>query len=274
MKKIPDEEIKNIEFNILKYIDDICIKNNIVYSLTYGTLLGAIRHKGFIPWDDDIDICMDRKNFNKFVEACKLDNSNIYELLWIDTNKKYTLPLPKVIDKTTVLTQNTQNEKMKLGVYVDVFIFDKIPKDDSKRKKFINKLELYQRFWGYSQNKYVWRDHSIKSCIRFIVYCIFHLINPRFFSGLLNKAAQKYDKEENFEFLGSMVYSVIRNKGYFNKYFFEETKKVEFENRMFPITRYYDELLTICYGDYMKYPPIEKQVSNHDFSAFYRDIIE
>ena len=270
MRRIPDEDIKNIELKILKYIDDICSQNGIQYSLAYGTLLGAIRHRGFIPWDDDIDICMDRKNFNRFMVACRENSNDRYELLWLDTNDTYTLPLPKVVDKTTVLTQNAQIEKMPLGIYVDVFIYDNIPNDPGKRRKYINKLELYQRFWGYSQNKLVKQsDHPIKSFVRSVVYRIFHLINPRLFSKLLNTAAQKYNENDDCEYIGSMVYSTMRNTAWFRKEFLVEFQTAEFAGSLFPISKLYDHHLRICYEDYMELPPVEKRVSHHDFDAFY-----
>lgn len=270
MRRIPDEDIKNIELKILKYIDDICSQNGIQYSLAYGTLLGAIRHRGFIPWDDDIDICMDRKNFNRFMVACRENSNDRYELLWLDTNDTYTLPLPKVVDKTTVLTQNAQIEKMPLGIYVDVFIYDNIPNDPGERRKFINKLELYQRFWGYSQNKLVKQsDHPIKSFARSVVYRIFHLINPRLFSKLLNTAAQKYNENDDCEYIGSMVYSPRRYVELYSRSFFEKLNLTVFENADFPITVLYDVYLRQLYGDYMELPPEEERVSHHDFDAFY-----
>ncbi len=269
MKEIPQEDLKEIELRILKYIDKICKDNEIHYSLAYGTLLGAIRHKGFIPWDDDIDICMDRKNFNKFVKACKHDNNNDYELLWLDTNTKYTLPLPKVIDKKTVLTQNTQKERMPLGVYVDVFVFDKIPNDNSKRNRYLRTLELLQRCWGYSQNKNFLKDRTIKSYVRFLVYSIFQLVNPRIFSILLNKYAQKYNKMNNNEEWGSMVYSINRNKSCVSRQFFKNYLRIPFEDMQCLASVNYEEMLTLFYGNYMEYPPLEKRVSNHDFYAYY-----
>lgn len=270
MKSIPQKEIMKIELDILCYIDDICQKNNIVYSLAYGTLLGAIRHKGFIPWDDDIDICMDRVNFEKFVNVCKNCKNDKYELLWLDTIKKYTLPLPKVIDKSTILTQTTQCEKMPLGVYVDIFIFDNIPNNSKARKGFIRNLELLQRFWGYSQNKYVWKDKTVKSYIRYLVYSVFHLINPRVFSRLLNKYSRRYNCNRNSKKIGSMVYSIKREGRWYNNHFFDKTSRVPFEGRYFLISDYYDEMLKMCYGNYMELPPIEKQVSHHDFLAYYK----
>ena len=270
MKEIATEQLKSIEISILDYIDKVCRENGIVYSLAYGTLLGAVRHQGFIPWDDDIDICMDRENFEKFERKCNDDGNKQYQLLWLDTCETYTLPLAKVVDTTTILTQNTQNEKMPLGVYVDLFIYDKIPDDEKMRAAYINKLELYQRFWGYSQNKYVWKDHSLKSYLRFLVYCLFHLVNPRRFSLKLNKIAQTYRTTDKPYFLGPMVFSTRRYKEWFPSSLFDDCSDTDFEDKKYPITSQYDIYLRKCFGNYMELPPIEKRVSNHDFEAYYK----
>ena len=272
LKPISNIDLKKIELDILKYIDHICLANSIKYSLAYGTMLGAIRHNGYIPWDDDIDICMDRSNFERFVLACKNDKNERFALLWLDTESKYTLPLPKVVDKSTLLTQKTQSEKMSLGVYVDVFIFDSLPNDVKRKRKFIRKLDFYQRLWGYSQIKYIRRDHSFKSLVRKIVYGVFHLINPRFFSVALNHYAQKYNRYQDSEYIGSMVYTAVRRDlARYRKTFFDECPRMKFEDYTFPVSIQYDEALKMCYGDYMQLPPVEKQCSHHDFEAFYRN---
>ena len=153
MRKIELEEIKQRCLEILSYIDDICRKNEIQYYLAYGTLLGSVRHQGFIPWDDDIDICMTRENYYKFKKVIAEDKTTPFKLLYVDTEKDYTLPLPKVVDTRTSLSILSQKEKMKLGVFVDVFILDNVPDDDKLREKFFKKLEFYQRLWTISQYK-------------------------------------------------------------------------------------------------------------------------
>ncbi len=272
MKKITDPELRQIQLDILKYINETCEKNDIFYSLSFGTMLGAVRHHGYIPWDDDIDICMDRENFERFVSVCKLNQNERYELLWLDTNKEYTLPLPKMVDKNTVLIQNALDERSSLGVYVDVFVCDKIPNDKRKLQKFIKKLNTYQKWWGYSQMKYVWRDRSVKSFVRRFVYGGFHLVNPRVFAKKLNKYAQKYNNNQDADHISPMVYnSGIRGIPYFPCDFFDSCIKMTFEDADFPVSRHYDEALRIHYGDYMKLPPEDKQVSHHDFEVYYKN---
>ena len=117
------QQMQNIEYNILKFIKGVCERNNLHYYLAYGTLIGAVRHNGFIPWDDDIDILMPRNDYEKFVKAVEAENHPYYKLVSKETEENFTAPLPKVIDSRIELVQNYSFiEKVVLGPYVDLFI--------------------------------------------------------------------------------------------------------------------------------------------------------
>ena len=116
MREMLEEEIKQSELDMLKTIHDICEANGLRYYLVYGTLLGAIRHKGFIPWDDDIDIAMPRNDMNNLFKLLK--NHDRYMPLSTQTSSQYSSSLPKVIDKRTLLIQHYSfKESVDLGVY-------------------------------------------------------------------------------------------------------------------------------------------------------------
>ena len=122
------EQMQKIEFDILKYIKDVCDRNGVIYYLAYGTLIGAVRHSGFIPWDDDIDIHMAREEYFRFVEILKMNPHPYYKLVSRDTDKAFTAPLPKVIDTRINLIQDYGFiEKVTLGPYVDIFILQVFP---------------------------------------------------------------------------------------------------------------------------------------------------
>ena len=120
-KQIPADVIKEIELSILDYIDDVCKTNHIKYYLAYGTLLGAIRHKGFIPWDDDIDIYLLRDDYMKFVKIVNEQRNDRYEILSIYNDDSYNYEFAKVIDKRTALNASNFIINKKEGVWVDVF---------------------------------------------------------------------------------------------------------------------------------------------------------
>lgn len=125
MDEFTIQDVQKLEFDILKYIKKVCDENKINYYLAYGTLIGAVRHHGFIPWDDDIDIMMPREDFIKFVESTNKDKHDYFKVVCRENNTNFTAPLPKVIDSRTKLTQHYGFiEKVDLGVYVDIFILD------------------------------------------------------------------------------------------------------------------------------------------------------
>lgn len=140
MKKITIEEAKKIELDILSYIDDFCKKNNIEYFINYGTLIGAVRHKGFIPWDDDIDISMTRENYDKFIEYYKNDKSK-YKLLALETNKHYFNNFAKIVDSTTRIDNTRIYKSYPSGIFIDIF-----PMDSFADKKIVDICYVLESF--------------------------------------------------------------------------------------------------------------------------------
>ena len=120
------KEVQACQLEMLWYIYAFCQQQNIQYYLGYGSCLGAVRHQGFIPWDDDIDLVMFRADYARF-EAAFNRQSGPYRLLSVVTDDRYTLPLPKVIDTRTELNQTQQRDGLKLGVYIDLFVMDDVP---------------------------------------------------------------------------------------------------------------------------------------------------
>ena len=135
------DEIKSIELSILKRVHSICEQNGIKYYLCGGTLLGAVRHKGFIPWDDDIDIYMKRRDYTKFVNLLK-ENAEIYaeeglELVNATTPRYYGRIISKVIDNTTVLQENDYKTDDPIGIFIDIWPLDGTPNNNLYRKAYL-----------------------------------------------------------------------------------------------------------------------------------------
>ena len=122
LNEISTNEYKEIVNDVLIYLHEICKKNNILYYLAYGSLLGAVRHKGFIPWDDDVDVIMDRVNFERFVQTVHDDSHQYYKLMWLTEDKTYDLPLPKLVDNRTELVQSGRKSKVPIGAWVDIML--------------------------------------------------------------------------------------------------------------------------------------------------------
>lgn len=267
------KKIQKIELGILKYLNDICLKNDITYFLAYGSLIGAIRHGGFIPWDDDIDVMMFREDFYKLIEALNKYPFSYYKLVSYETNSRFTAPLPKIIDTRTKLIQNYDyHERVSLGVYVDIFILDGVGNTSLEAKRRYRKsIELYRK-WRFSDLRVFPPHHSkIYGLLRYAKYLPNNIFG---ISYRLNKLKEFGEEKKVSESLyvstfGTGSESVERN--IWLKSDFLPTQRISFENLQLSIPRNYDKILRCEYGDYMKIPPVDKRKSHHTYTLGWRD---
>lgn len=265
MRKMSFGELKNTELEILKFIDTVCKKNNLAYSIDSGTLLGAVRHQGFIPWDDDIDIIMVRKQYEKFIKIVE-NMSGSYKVISCYNNKSYFYPFAKICDSRTLLIENNVLPIENYGVYVDIFPIDAIPNPGLFSSIYLQ-IVLWLKYLigirvctGSPRSFYkrqVWK----------VIKIIFSIIQVNKLGQILNKFSQKYNGCRTLYF-GNNTWDGKNFKIIPWQYYFEHTK-LEFEGYMVSAISNYDFLLKVYYGDYMKLPPKEKQVSNHSFIAYF-----
>lgn len=244
------KERQNVSLQILIEVDEFCKKNSIQYFLGCGTLLGSIRHKGFIPWDDDIDILMFRDDFNKFLNTYKSDKY----LLSNPLDGRYCIG--KVYDpKTIEYEKDTSYKKRKpIGVDIDIFPLDGIINDEQIIKKMYKKQCFLEMLLRLSNQPLFLRKNPLK-CINRIV--------PRIIGStnivkmiIKNQTIYPIDKSD---YVVRMKRSNNGFTGALKKEVYEVTYG-EFEGHMFPIPKGYDEWLKAFFGDYMKLPPEEKRV--------------
>lgn len=271
MRPIIGNEIKEIELDILKFIDNCCRANNLKYYLMFGTLIGAIRHKGFIPWDDDIDIAMTREDFLKFMEIINSESS-CYKLLSCSNNSRYDMTLAKVVDTRTTLIQNGMIGNAEgLGIYVDIFIIDKLPNNESEKKRFLKRMGREDKKWYMSKRKLVIRKESIvKDIVLGAISIVYKIKSPYKRCKKIDRLSSKYNNIDSKEksvimFLSNPEAVVLTSEEW------DSVIEVEFEGNLFYTVSCYDKLLTNFYGDYMTPPPIEQQVSVHSFDAFWKE---
>lgn len=256
---LSDEQLRRlheIELEMLIEIDRICRKNNIQYSLDGGTLLGAIRHNGFIPWDDDADVVMLRSEYIKFCDACERDlDRNRFFLQEFGTDKEYRWGYSKLRRNGTVfLREGQEHVKCNQSVFVDIFICDNVP-DGSLARKFHWLKCFFIRKGLYSVVGRKKSECFLGRCC----YSILSLLPRDCWVKKIYKIANKVNKSET-ELVGHMTYPYPKSCEYgMPKKCFDEYIEKDFEGYSFRIFKEYKEYLSLLYGDYMTLPPIEKR---------------
>ncbi len=275
MKELTLNEIKSIELGILKYIRDICESNNLSYYLAYGTLIGAVRHNGFIPWDDDVDIFMPREDYYKFVSVCNEKPHDFYKIVSYETNRNYTSALPKMIDCRTLLIQNYSFiERVELGVYVDIFILDGIGNTYDEALELEKRGIMIEKKWNRADTKLFppCSKNKLKDIMRWIRNIPTKIIGISYYVEQM----KLFGEERSFyscEYVSRFCFE-NDNKAeqqIWKREWFDEIVYFKFENDMFRIPAGYDAFLKTQYNDYMQLPPIYKRISNHSYKAYMRD---
>jgi len=271
MKRIETLDVlKQIELKVLMQIDLICKQENIRYSLCGGSLLGAIRHGGFIPWDDDIDIFMPRPDYNKFIEYCKTNNTP-FKLGCVEIDPKYSYLFAKAMNRDTVIFEiNGNRNNIDFGVFVDIFPIDGLgdtydeAKEQFKKTAFGRELLVaynWKRFFRSKTRSVVYEP------IRFAFFVLSRFVTSE---KLIKKIQGKYPKDA---FLKSKYAGAVCGSYRFKEILpieiYSEFDTVVFEGQEFMSIKNKDAYLKSIYGDYMKLPPEEKRVAHHTFEAYY-----
>lgn len=263
--EVNDKKLREIQLEILSAVASFCESHHINYWLDFGTLIGAVRHKGYIPWDDDVDLGMMREDYIKFIELFNQENTR-YKFMCYEIDKSFPYPFGKVLDTETVLYEPDERGH-KLSINIDIFPYDNIP-DAKTAKKLYKKRDRYSLFQVAKIHKGKAQGNFVR---RFFVACLklFVKIFPRdYFVKKIIKNAKKYS-DCNTAFVGDLTGSLTNFTC--DKSVFDCFLETEFEGKMFKIPRGYDELLRMVYGDYMQFPPESQRVSHHRFKAYIKE---
>ena len=258
-------EIQQMELGIMEYIHEVCQKIGVKYFLAYGSLIGAVRHKGFIPWDDDMDICMLREDYEKLQDYLIANPDERYEVMSYKNNLNYVYPFMKVQDNHTYLLEEDVRIDSNMGIYVDIFPVDGY-EDDSvfkdKMTRLIKKRQLScYTFKGITNTKSI-----LNSLIRYISVIIFYFTNTNKYIRGIDELAQSR-KVDDYELVDYLIYKDM-NKPVWKREWLNQTITGVFEGKEFMIPKNYHEILTSDYGDYTQLPPVELRFSHHDFQLW------
>lgn len=266
MKKIDIDELKCIQLEMLKAIDSFCKKNDIKYSLAFGSLLGAVRHKGYIPWDDDLDIMILRKDYMKFIKEF---NHDIYTVIEPENNADYSLPFAKVYDIRTIMNEFAETKTV-YGVYIDVFPVDNTPDDPKKMDTFLKQKARLNKQHLLKIVPLRKERSIVKNIILAIGHILFSYKSLHDIALEMNRLSSKYSSNTNCRLKGIIVPNDNRMEELLPSEYFDSYSTLRFEDIEIMVIEKYDEYLKASYGDYMQLPPKEKQVSHHQFEAYWK----
>lgn len=267
MREIKLEELKKIQIEILDEVHHFCEENRITYFLSSGTLLGAVRHKGYIPWDDDIDIYMPRDSYEHFLRSFP-KSDDTYGIISLTSDSRCILPYAKVENRKTRLIETVDNP-MEVGVNIDVFPVDGVPDNMRNRRKYFAAIQRLR-------NKMVIKSVSVNFRRRGIIKNGILILGKIL---LLNTTSRSLaERLDNFIDKNNINSDYVCNlvlgngiKSCFSRTCIEQTVDIMFEGKLYKTMKGFDEYLRCTYGDYMVLPPEDRRVSHHQFEAYWID---
>ena len=251
-------QLHEIELEIFDEFVRICQKHNLEYFMTGGTMLGAIRHKGFIPWDDDIDLGMMRKDYDLFIQYARNELNEKYYLDCFETNEEYYLPFAKIKKNDTIFDEedshHINNHK---GIFIDIIPFENVPKQDS----FMQKIQAILVRNITDTMFYKVKIRKLKKSRHPVLVAILSILPRKSLMKIQNKLMHLH-KNDNSEYVVALAGTYGYLKETSKRSVFIPSKKVKFEDRNYQGMNKPEEYLTRIFGDYMKLPPKEKR-RNH-----------
>lgn len=268
-KNLTRREIQNSEKDILKSVVSFLDSNHLRYSLCGGTLLGAIRHKGFIPWDDDIDIFMPRPDYDRLLTIVKKNKTiDRYSVHAVEL-KNLNLPFIKIYDQNIRTDDGTFDDKYEKHLWIDIFPIDGLPENDDECARLFKRRNSYKRilFLRKRTNKAILERNSLpKAFLKIAIKFIINLLPANLWAKKISNLTKKYPYKTN-DTVGCLVWGYGPQER-MSKADVEQYAKVDFEGLKLNGLKKYDEYLTNLYGDYMKLPPKEKRIT-HSFKAWH-----
>lgn len=258
--------IRKTELGILKHFRDFCERERIRFCLSNGTLLGAVKYGGFIPWDDDIDVFVPRADYDRLMKCYR--DSDRYRLFSPERNRRYRFPFAKLCDMTTEKVEDNVDNGVCLGVDIDIFPLDAWDDDPAAARhqaaamgKHITLLTFFKCAKAISVN-------PVKRFVKDVVLALGRPACGRFVDRM-GRIAKANAGNPRPAWLGCVVWCIYGEREIIPAEVFAELVPVRFEGEEFPAPAGFDRYLRSLYGDYTQDPPPEEQVTHHRYHAYY-----
>lgn len=262
MKRIDDiQELRSIQMGILDEVHRFCEAYGLRYFLSSGTLIGAVRHKGYIPWDDDLDIYMPRDDYETFLRTFH-DGNGVYRAINPATEPHYYYTFAKVVDQRTRMVER-ETEGYEIGVYMDIFPVDYVTDDLQERERIFRKKKLLYKI----RRCKISRSNPLQSRLAYWVYKCW----PMTVAQIEHRIRKLIVLETPTQTVCNMTEAGPGIKGCFPAEDISSSVDIEFEGRQYKTMIGYRDYLQRTYGDYMKLPPVEQRVT-HKFEAWWNPV--
>lgn len=267
IERTDNVRVQGMTVDLLKIFIKICEDNQLRYYFTGGALIGVLRHKGFIPWDDDIDVGMPRKDYEKFLEIMRVQEFNGYGICNRYTDPEWHFAMSQFIDEYSEIEINLAEKPRKAHVWIDVFPLDGLPKNAIARWIRVKSVLMCRYLVQLAHIDTQVDAHRDRPILEKMVLKIFKIIpigklfNPAKIMDYMEKLLCKSDFDAS-EYAGNML-GRYREREVVLKKYFGNPKKGVFENIEVNIPEYSHELQTALYGDYMKLPPEKDRVAHN-----------
>lgn len=273
MNDLSLKEIQKASFDVLKQFDKICRDNNFSYTLAYGTLIGAIRHNGFIPWDDDVDVWMPRNDYDKFVQYC-IENDKLIKPFKICTRytvNNYSYGISRFSNQNfKYVNTNKLIKNIDIGIFLDIYPIDNYCNNYQDASKLLKKINNENRKYEIYINSKT--KSPIKCLMKKIINVFLNILYGNDYNRIMEKKIKdilnRYTTSKD-RYVGCVVWSdtliLHERKDVFNEDNKFQVIEHKFEDNSFFILKNYDKILRNSYGDYMKLPPEKERHPYHEY---------